>query len=85
MELHSEIYKSRSTRNLPDDVLICTCKNVRKGEIVKAIEEKNLRTLEEIQEATTAATGCNLCQISIGRLLNYYLALDRGEISEADE
>ena len=33
---------------------ICNCMNVDRETIVKAIKEKNLTTVEEVQEATTA-------------------------------
>jgi len=32
-----------------------------KSEIVKAIKENGLKTLEEVQEATDAGTGCGGC------------------------
>jgi len=35
--------------------------NVDRETIVKAIKEKNLTTVEEVQDATTAGTGCGSC------------------------
>lgn len=43
------------------DIEICHCNNIMKGEIVKAIIEKGLKTVEEVQDATTAGTTCGSC------------------------
>jgi bacterioferritin-associated ferredoxin len=44
-----------------DDVEICHCNGIMKSEIIKAINEKGLTTVEQIQDATTAGTMCGGC------------------------
>ncbi len=53
-----------------DDELICTCQEVYKSTIVKAIKEKGLKTVEEVGEATEAGTGCGQCQDDIQKILD---------------
>lgn len=55
---------------MEDDVLICTCNEIYKSVIVKAIQEKGLKTVEEVGEATTAGTVCGQCQDDIQDILN---------------
>jgi bacterioferritin-associated ferredoxin len=55
---------------MEDDILICTCNEIYKSEIVKAILEKGLSTVEEVGEATTAGTVCGQCQDDIKDILD---------------
>lgn len=48
---------------------ICNCMNVDRETIVKAIREKILTTVEEVQDATTAGTGCGGCVPDIEDIL----------------
>jgi NAD(P)H-nitrite reductase large subunit len=41
---------------MEEDIEICHCMGIMKSEIVKAIKEKGLKTLEEVQDETTAST-----------------------------
>jgi len=43
---------------------------VYKSEIVKAIKEKGLKTVEEVGEETNAGTGCGGCQDDIQAILD---------------
>jgi NAD(P)H-nitrite reductase large subunit len=43
--------------------------NVDRDTIVKAIKEQNLTTVEEVQETTSAGTGCGGCVPDIEALL----------------
>ncbi|MBB3188667.1 (2Fe-2S)-binding protein [Microbacter margulisiae] len=52
------------------DILICTCNEIYKSTIVKAIREKGLKTVEEVGEETTAGTVCGQCQDDIQDILN---------------
>ena len=52
-----------------EDIEICHCNGIMKSEIVKAIKEKGLKTLEEVQEATEAGTGCGGCIDDIEEIL----------------
>lgn len=53
-----------------DDVIICSCNEIYKSEIVKAIKEKGLKTVEEVGEETTAGTSCGQCQDDIQDILD---------------
>ena len=53
-----------------DDVIICNCNEIYKSEIVKAIKEKGLKTVEEVGEETTAGTSCGQCQDDIQDILD---------------
>ncbi len=44
-----------------EDIEICHCNGIMKSEIVKAIVDKGLKTVEEVQDATTAGTTCGGC------------------------
>lgn len=55
---------------MENDKLICTCMDVYKSTIVKAIKEKGLKTVEEVGEATDAGTGCGQCQDDIQEILD---------------
>jgi NAD(P)H-nitrite reductase large subunit len=44
-----------------DDVEICHCNGIMKSEIIKAINEKGLTTVEQVQDATNAGTMCGGC------------------------
>jgi bacterioferritin-associated ferredoxin len=44
-----------------DDVEICHCNGIMKSEIIKAINEKGLTTVEQVQDATIAGTMCGGC------------------------
>jgi NAD(P)H-nitrite reductase large subunit len=52
------------------DILICTCNEVYKSTIVKAIKEKGLKTIEDVGDETTAGTVCGQCQDDIQDILN---------------
>jgi NAD(P)H-nitrite reductase large subunit len=53
-----------------DDVIICNCNEIYKSEIVKAIKEKGLKTVEEVGDETTAGTSCGQCQDDIQDILD---------------
>ncbi len=44
-----------------EDIEICHCNGIMKSEIIKAIKENGLKTVEEVQEETTAGTICGEC------------------------
>lgn len=54
---------------MENDVIICNCNEIYRSEIVKAIREKGLKTVEEVGEATTAGTVCGQCQDDILEIL----------------
>jgi nitrite reductase (NADH) large subunit len=55
--------------NLPDDAEICGCNGVCKGEVVKAIVEQKLFTLEEVRAHTKASSSCGSCTGLVEQLL----------------
>lgn len=46
---------------MEDDPIICTCNEIRQSEIEKAIRDKKLKTIEEVQNETSAGTVCGAC------------------------
>ncbi len=48
---------------------VCHCMNVDRDTIVKAIKEQNLTSVEDVQDATSAGTGCGGCVPDIEALL----------------
>jgi NAD(P)H-nitrite reductase large subunit len=44
-----------------EDIEICHCNGILKSEIVNAVKEKGLTTVEEVQDITTAGTVCGGC------------------------
>ena len=53
-----------------EDIEICHCNNIMKSEIENAIREKGLKTLEDVQDATTAGTVCGGCIPDIEDILS---------------
>ncbi|OJV22990.1 MAG: nitrite reductase [Bacteroidetes bacterium 41-46] len=53
-----------------EDQIICTCNEIYRSEIVKAIKEKGLKTVEEIGEETSAGTVCGMCIDDIQEILD---------------
>ncbi len=51
------------------DTIICTCNEISHGEIEKAIREKQLKTIEDVGDATAAGTMCGGCVDEIYLLL----------------
>jgi nitrite reductase (NADH) large subunit len=46
---------------LPDTAEICGCNGVCKGDIIKAVREKKLFTLDEVRAHTKASGSCGSC------------------------
>ena len=44
-----------------DSYEVCNCKNVTINDIKNAVNNQNVRTLRELQDATTAGTECRHC------------------------
>ena len=61
---------------LPDDAEICGCNGVCKGEIVSAIKEKGLFTLEDVRAHTKASASCGSCTGLVEQLLAHTLGGD---------
>ena len=65
---------------MPDDAEICGCNGVCKGEIVQAISEKKLFTLDDVRAHTKASASCGSCTGLVESLLAITLG---GEYSES--
>lgn len=52
-----------------DSEIVCSCMQITKGEIVKAIKEQNLETSQDVIDATEAGTVCGSCQSDIEDIL----------------
>ena len=57
---------------MSQDIIICNCNEIYRSRIVKAITEKNLKTVEEVGEETTAGTVCGQCQDDIQEILDKF-------------
>lgn len=55
---------------MADDKTLCFCMGLTESEVREAIISKNLKTVEEVGEATKAGTGCGGCKESIQQLLD---------------
>ena len=55
---------------MSDDTIICSCLDITKGDILAAIKEKNLTTVEEITDATEAGSACGACLDDIQDVLD---------------
>jgi len=55
---------------MPNDEIICNCNEITRGEIIKAIRDKGLKTVDEVGEETTAGTVCGACQDDIQEILD---------------
>ena len=55
---------------MSDDEIICNCNDISRGEIIKAIKEKGLKTVDEVGDATSAGTICGACQDDIQEILD---------------
>jgi NAD(P)H-nitrite reductase large subunit len=54
---------------MADDPIVCTCMEIRQSQIEKAIRDKKLKTIEAVQDETTAGTICGACVDEIYILL----------------
>jgi nitrite reductase (NADH) large subunit len=63
-----------SATSLPDAAQICSCNNVSKGDLVRAIADHGLATIADVKKCTRAATGCGGCQPAVVQVLEAELA-----------
>jgi NAD(P)H-nitrite reductase large subunit len=49
--------------------IICHCMEITRGEIIDAIKNNHLTTIEEVGDATEAGTVCSSCQDDIEEIL----------------
>ena len=58
-----------SAAEMSDDMQVCDCNGVCKGDIVKAVTEKGLFTLDEVKAHTKAAASCGGCTGLVEQIL----------------
>ena len=58
-----------SALGMPDSAEVCGCNGVCKGDIVKAIREQGLFTVDEIKKHTKAASSCGSCAGLVEQIL----------------
>jgi nitrite reductase (NADH) large subunit len=58
---------------LPDDAEICGCNGVCKGNIVTAIKDKGLTTLDDVRAHTKASASCGTCSGLVEQLMQVTL------------
>ena len=63
---HQGINKAAS---MTDDMEVCGCNGICKGDIVKAIREKGLFTLEDVRKHTKASSSCGSCTGLVEQIL----------------
>ncbi len=62
-----------------DRDFVCKHMMLRKQDLVKAIHEKNLKTVEDIQDETNAATICGSCYDDLEEILQEELQKAKAE------
>ncbi len=65
-----------SAADMPDDMEVCGCNGVTKGEIVTAIKEQGLFTLEDVRAVTKASASCGSCTGLVEQILASVLGGD---------
>ncbi|EGZ10423.1 hypothetical protein PHYSODRAFT_317690 [Phytophthora sojae] len=63
-----------SVLDLPDEAQVCSCNNVSKGDICKAIKEKKLTKLGDVKKVCNVGTGCGGCIPMVKDILEAELA-----------
>jgi len=61
---------------MTDEMEVCGCNGVCKGDIVKAIKEKGLFTLDDVKKHTKAASSCGSCSGLVEQILSSTLGGD---------
>lgn len=69
--------------SMSDDEEVCGCNGVCKGDIVRAIKEKDLKSLSDVKSCTKAGASCGSCsglveQILVNTLGDEYNAIEEG-------
>ncbi|MFJ5259608.1 nitrite reductase large subunit NirB [Streptomyces sp. NPDC088387] len=67
---------------LPDDAIICSCNNVRKGTIRGAVTEHRCTTVPEVKKCTKAGTTCGSCVKVLGQLVTAELEASGVEVDK---
>ncbi len=70
---------SDAIASMSDDAEICGCNGVCKGDVVKAITEKGLQTLDEVRAHTKASASCGSCTGLVEQVIAHTLGADYSE------
>lgn len=65
---------SAGPTEMPDDMQVCSCNNVVKGALCKAILDDGITSLSELKACTKAGTGCGGCMPEVTDIFNLQLA-----------
>jgi nitrite reductase (NADH) large subunit len=60
-------------KNLPGDAQICSCENVSKDDLLRAVTEGQCKTVNELKKSTKACTGCGGCAPMVNDILKITL------------
>ena len=52
-----------------DDFLVCLCKKKTKGELISLIQEKEIKTLDDLREQGDVGNKCGACCEDLEQLL----------------
>lgn len=66
--------QSESQAELPGTALVCSCNNVSKNDVCRAVKENELTTVGQIKSCTKAGTGCGGCLPLVTDILEQELA-----------
>ncbi len=55
---------------MEEDIVICSCNEIYKSQIVDAIKNNGLTTVEQVGDITTAGTVCGQCLDDIQNILD---------------
>ena len=67
--------------DMPDDAQVCSCNNVTKGDICKAIKDGDLMNVGDVKRCSNAGTGCGGCMPLITNILKAELEASGKELS----
>jgi nitrite reductase (NAD(P)H) len=56
--------------DLDDDIQICSCHNVTKGDVVNTVKDGTCKTLGDVKACTKAGTGCGGCMPLVTTIFN---------------
>ncbi len=70
-ETNSKEEQDTYMAEMSDHEKVCECNGVSKGEIVEAIIDQNLKSVEEIKVCTKASSSCGGCSSTVASLLDY--------------
>ena len=66
--------------DLEDDTQICSCHNVLKGDVVKAVKDGTCKSIGDVKSCTKAGTGCGGCMPLVQTIFNKTMASMGNEV-----